>query len=284
MASQQDRPAQQDRPGAGTPKRAVAAQPAARPAARPTGKSAGPAAKPSSAEKKAARRAARANRRQRMSQIWQAFQMQRREDKALLPLMIGAVVGTAVVFFGIGLLIGQEWFLLPTGILVGILLAVIIFGRRVQKNVYKKAEGQPGAAGWALDNMRGGWRVTQAVAGTTHLDAVHRVIGRPGVVLVGEGSDHRVRGLLAQEKKKVARVAGQVPIYELTVGESEGQVPLSKLQRHMTKLPRNISKEQMDTLEKRLAALAGRGGPAMPKGPMPKGAQVKGMQRTARRR
>jgi hypothetical protein len=235
------------------------------------------------AEKKAAKKAARAARRERFSQIWQAFQMQRREDKALLPLMIGAVVGTAVVLFLVGLLIGQEWFLLPTGILLGILLAIVIFGRRVQNNVYSKANGQPGAAGWALDSMRGQWRVTQAVAGTTHLDAVHRVIGRPGVVLVAEGAPHRTKGLLAQEKKKVARVAGQVPIYELTVGDEEGQVPLAKLQRRMAKLPRNIDRSQMDTLEKRMAALASRTGPAMPKGPVPKGAQTKGMQRTARR-
>ena len=236
-------------------------------------------------EKKAAKQAARAARKQRFSQIWQAFQMQRREDKWLLPLMIGAVVGTALVLFLIGLLFDQQWFLLPTGILLGILLAVIIFGRRVQSNVYAKANGQPGAAGWALDTMRGQWRVTQAVAGTTQLDAVHRVIGRPGVVLVAEGSPARVRSLLGQEKKKAARVIGQVPIYEIVVGEEEGQVPLAKLQRHVAKLPRNIDKSQMDEVEKRLAALANRGGPAMPKGPMPKGAgQMKGMQRTVRRR
>ncbi|MHC1561768.1 DUF4191 domain-containing protein [Actinomycetospora sp. C-140] len=235
-------------------------------------------------EKKAAKQAARAARKERFSQIWQAFQMQRKEDKALLPLMIGAVVVTAAVLFGIGLLIGQQWFLLPTGILLGVLLAVIIFGRRVQRNVYAKANGQPGAAGWALDTMRGQWRVTQAVAGTTQLDAVHRVIGRPGVILVAEGAPHRTKSLVAQEKKRVSRIIGQVPIYEISVGEEEGQVPLAKLQRHVTKLPRNIDKAQMDTVEKRLAALANRGGPAVPKGPVPKNAQqMKGMQRTARR-
>jgi len=236
-------------------------------------------------EKKAAKQAAKAARRQRFSQIWQAFQMQRREDKALLPIMIGTVVGTALVLFLVGLLIGQEWFLLPTGILLGVLLAVIIFGRRVQRNVYAKAAGQPGAAGWALDTMRGQWRVTQAVAGTTQLDAVHRVIGRPGVIIVAEGAPHRTKNLVAQEKKRVARIVGQVPIYEVIVGEDEGQVPLAKLQRHLTKLPRNIDKGQMDTVEKRLAALASRSGPAVPKGPMPRNAQqLKGMQRTARRR
>jgi hypothetical protein len=244
----------------------------------------GPAGKASKEEKKAPKQAARAERRQRWSQIWQAFQMQRKEDKLLLPLMIGAIVVTGLVALVVGLLIGQSWYLVPIGVVLGAALAMHVFGRRVQHNVNAKAEGQPGAAGWALDNMRGQWRVTQAVAGTTQLDVVHRVIGRPGVVLVAEGASHRTKGLLAQEKKKVARVAGQVPIYELTVGNEEGDVPLSKLQRRMTKLPRNIDRDQMETLEKRLAAIAGRGGPAMPKGPMPKGAQMKGMQRTVRRR
>jgi len=244
----------------------------------------GTAGKATKEEKKAAKQAARKQRRERWSQIWQAFQMQRKEDKLLLPLMIGVIVATALVFLVVGLLIGQSWFLVPIGVLLGAALAMLVFGRRVQNNVYAKADGQPGAAGWALDNMRGQWRVTQAVAGTTQLDVVHRVIGRPGVVLVAEGAPHRTKNLLAQEKKKIARVAGQVPIYELTVGNEEGDVPLAKLQRHMTKLPRNIDRDQMETLEKRLAAIAGRGGPAMPKGPLPKGAQMKGMQRTVRRR
>src|SRR5690606_27243170 len=156
---------------------------------------------PDKEAKKAAKRARREASRARYKQIWQAFQMQRREDKALLPLMIGALLVSIAVFFGIGLIFDLHWILLPLGIAVGVLVAVSIFGRRVQRNVYSKAEGQPGAAGWALDNLRGQWRVTPGVAGTTHLDAVHRVIGRPGIILVAEGAPHRVRGLLAQEKK-----------------------------------------------------------------------------------
>ena len=78
--------------------------------------------------------------------------------------------------------------LIPLGVVLGALVAFIIFGRRAQKSVYRKAEGQTGAAAWALDNLRGKWRVTPGVAATGHFDAVHRVIGRPGVIFVGEGS------------------------------------------------------------------------------------------------
>ena len=48
---------------------------------------------------------------------------------------------------------------------------------------------------------------------------VHRAVGRPGVVLVGEGSPNRLASLLAAEKKRVARVAYEVPIYEFQVGQ-----------------------------------------------------------------
>jgi hypothetical protein len=239
--------------------------------------------KPDKAAKKEAKRARRAASRARYKQIWQAFQMQRREDKALIPLMVGAVLLSVVVVFGIGLFFDLQWILLPIGIAIGMLAAISIFGRRVQRSVYNKADGQPGAAGWALDNLRGQWRVTPGVAGTTHLDAVHRVIGRPGIVLVAEGAPHRVKGLLAQEKKRTARVVGTTPIYDVIVGNEEGQVPLPKLQRHLMKLPRNISRPEMESLEARLAALGSRAA-ALPKGPMPTGAKMRSVQRTVRRR
>ncbi|MEU4803044.1 DUF4191 domain-containing protein [Actinosynnema sp. NPDC023587] len=237
-------------------------------------------------DKAAAKEAAKARRaasKARRGQIFEAFKVQRREDKALVPLMLLCVVGAAAVAFLLGLIWGMQWVLLPLGIAVGALLAVIVFGRRVQRNVYAKADGQPGAAGWALDNLRGRWRVTQAVAGTTNGDMVHRVIGRPGVVLVAEGAPHRVKNLLAQEKKRVARVIGETPIYDVIVGSDESQVPLRRLQSHLMKLPRNISTAQVDTLENRLAALASRGA-AMPKGPLPQGAKMRNIQRAMRRR
>ncbi|AYA27980.1 MULTISPECIES: DUF4191 domain-containing protein [Rhodococcus] len=237
-------------------------------------------------EAKAAAKAARKQAsKERRTQLWQAFQIQRKEDKALLPWMIGALVGSIVVFFVVGLIFGIQWFLLPVGILVGVLLAFIIFGRRVQKSVYAKADGQAGAAAWALDNLQGAWRVSQAVAGTTQLDAVHRVIGRPGIILVGEGNPGRVKGLLAQEKKRVARLVGDTPIYEFVVGNEEGQIPLSQLQKRLNKLPRNIDTKRMDTIEGRLSALSTKkSGPAMPKGPLPAGAKMRSVQRTMRRR
>ncbi|GAA3889112.1 DUF4191 domain-containing protein [Saccharothrix violaceirubra] len=238
-------------------------------------------------DKAAAKEAAKARRaasKARRSQIFEAFKMQRREDKALVPLMLLCLLGTAAVAFLVGLIWDMQWVLLPLGLAVGALLAVILFGRRVQRNVFAKAEGQTGAAAWALDNLRGRWRVTQAVAGTTSGDMVHRVIGRPGVILVAEGAPHRVKALLAQEKKRVARVIGETPIYDVIVGNEEGQIPLRRLQGHLMKLPRNITNPQVDSLENRLNALANRGGAALPKGPLPQGAKMRNVQRAMRKR
>lgn len=243
--------------------------------------------KPTKEERKAAKAVTKAASKQRRKQVWQAFQMQRKEDKALVPLMIATLVGVTAVLVLIGALIGSlvMWASIPIGLMIGAMAAFALFGRRVQNSVYKKADGTPGAAAWALDNLKGAWRVTSAVAATTQMDAVHRVIGRPGVILVGEGAPQRLKPLMAQEKKRTGRLIGDTPIYEFIVGNEEGQVPLRKLQRTLTKLPKNIDTKTLDAIEGRMNALKNKSaGPAMPKGPMPAGAKQKGMQRTMRRR
>jgi hypothetical protein len=243
------------------------------------------------AESKAARAEAQAARKaaakERRAQLWQAFNIQRQEDKRLLPYMIGAFVLIVGVSVAVAVWAGGLTMItvIPFGVLLGGLVTFIIFSRRAQRSIYSKAEGQTGAAAWVLDNLRGKWRVTPGVAATGHFDAVHRVLGRPGVIFVGEGSAARVKPLLAQEKKRTARLVGDVPIYDVIVGNGEDEVPLAKLERHLTRLPANITVKQMDALESRLAALGSRAGAGvMPKGPMPNAAKMRGVQRTVRRK
>ena len=213
--------------------------------------------------------------------------MQRKEDKRLLPYMIGAFLLVVALAVAAGVWVGgfTMYMFIVLGIILGALMAFIVFGRRAQKSVYSKAEGQTGAAAWALDNLRGKWRVTPGVAATGHFDAVHRVIGRPGVIFVGEGQASRVKPLLAQEKKRTARLVGDVPIYDIVIGNGDGEVPLSKLERHLTKLPANITVKQMDSLESKLVALGTKVGPAgIPKGPLPAQAKMRGVQRRVQRK
>jgi len=249
-------------------------------------------AKPrTAAENKAARAQASAARKaaakERRAQLWQAFNMQRQEDKRLLPYMIGAFVLIVGISVAVGVWAGGFTMitLIPLGMLLGGLVTFIIFSRRAQRSIFRKAEGQTGAAAWVLDNLRGKWRVTPGVAATGHFDAVHRVLGRPGVILVGEGSAARVKPLLAQEKKRTARLVGDVPIYDIMVGTGDDEVPLGKLERYLTRLPANVTVKQLDSLESRLAALGSRTGASiMPKGPLPNAGKMRGVQRTVRRR
>ena len=227
------------------------------------------------------RRIARAVRQLKL--IRQAYGLTRRNDPKLPWVMLITFVLVAAVVELLGILFGAPFLFLPLALVLGVLGAMIVFGRRAQGSAYKQVEGQPGAASWVLDGMRGNWKVDSGVAGTPQMDAVHRVLGRPGIVLVGEGNPHRVRGLLAQEKKRLSRVVGDAPIYDVVVGDEEGQVPLRKLSAHVMKLPRNLNGAEVNALSRRIAALGGQRMP-VPGGPLPGGRQMSVSSRQVRRR
>ena len=204
----------------------------------------------------------------RIKQIRMAAGMVRKANPWALPIVALIGVGILAVFVIVGLVTGLFFFLLPLGILSGLMGALIAFGRFTQSAQYATIEGQPGASAAILQSMRGAWTVTPAVAANRNMDVVHRAVGKPGVVLVGEGSPSRLPSLLAAEKKRISRVAYDVPIYDLQVGDEEGQVPIRKLQRKVMRLPRNLKGQAVAELNYRLKAL-----PAnlqAPKGPMPK--------------
>jgi hypothetical protein len=213
----------------------------------------------------------------------QAYKLTYKNDPKLPWVMLIAFVVVVAVIEVIGILLGSPFLFLPIAVLLGLLAALVIFGRRAQRTAYRQVEGQPGAASWVLEGMRGDWRVTSGVAGNRELDAVHRVLGRPGIVLVAEGNPNRVRGLIAQEKRRIAKVVGDTPIYDVTVGDGEGQVPLKKLSAHVMKLPRNLSAAEVNALGRRMSALGGARMP-VPGGPLPGGRQMSVSQRQVRRR
>ena len=204
----------------------------------------------------------------RLKQIRMVAGLVRRSDPKAMPIIIGSGLGILVVFVVLGLLIGLAPLFIPLGVLLGLLVGMILFSRFAQAAQYKAVEGQPGAAAAVLENMRGNWTVTPAIAANRNLDVVHRTVGRPGVILVGEGSPNRLASLLAAEKKRVARVAYEVPIFEFQVGNEEGQIPLGKLQRKVMRLPRNLKPAAVSDINHRLKALQ----PSLqaPKGPIPK--------------
>jgi hypothetical protein len=225
----------------------------------------------------------------RRGQIMQTYTMAKRSDPRIGWIILGVfVVGAALGF-------GLMWLVPGTGtisliisivgaLMIGILCALLVFGRRAQRAAYTQMEGQPAAAAGALQMLRRGWKVDPVVGFTKQQDVVHRVVGPPGIVLVGEGTSHaRVKQLMVNERRKHERVASEVPIHEIVCGRGDGEVPLPKLVRHVQKLGRAVKPAEMTDILQRLKALdAQRGKLPLPKGPVP--TSMKGMRSQQRGR
>ena len=211
----------------------------------------------------------------RRKQFVATYRMAKQSDRWLGLWVLGAfVVGAAIGF-------GLFWFFpgdglialaiaVAGGLMMGLLAAVVVFGRRAQKSAYRQMEGRPGAAGQALGTLRRGWKTDAMIAFNKQQDVVHRVVGPPGIVLVGEGNPNRLRGLLTNERRKHERVAAEIPIHEVICGNGEGQVPLPRLVKHVSKLGRNVKPADLTDVLNRLKAIdASRPSIPMPKGPVP---------------
>ena len=193
-----------------------------------------------------------------------------------LPLEVGGLVLLTALVIAIPIGLWLNWLTaLILAIPMGLLAGTYWFSRRAMRAAYSQIEGQPGAAAAVIQSLRGGnWLVTPAVAVNKSQDMVTRVVGKPGVVLVSEGPSSRVVPMLANERKRTARWLPEVPIYEIQVGNDADQVPLTKLQKALTKLPRNLRGGEITEMRRRLDAL-GNAASAMPipKGPMPTSAR-----------
>ena len=155
---------------------------------------------------------------------------------------------------------------------VGILGAFFTFTRFANTAAFTSIENQTGAGASVLMSIRKGFTTTPAVNATRNQDMVHRVVGRAGIILVGEGSP-AVKALVQDEKKKVERYVPGVPVHQLFVGNYEGAVPLRKLQKAVKKFPNKLTKAQLREVRNRLKGVGGMNMP-IPKGPLPKGAKI----------
>ncbi|HSX69012.1 DUF4191 domain-containing protein [Nocardioides sp.] len=210
----------------------------------------------------------------RRQQLVQAYKMARKTDRTLGLWILAAFVVFATFGFLLGTLAPGPIWLIPviTALLLGVMGALLVFGRRAQRAAFGQMEGQRGASIAALSMLRRGWKVnTQPVAFTKQQDMVFRLVGPPGVVLVGEGQGARLRQLLVTEKRSTQRVLGEsTPVHEVIMGDGEGEVPLPKLLKHVRKLGRQVKPGEMTDILNRLKALdAQRGMMPIPKGPMP---------------
>ena len=163
----------------------------------------------------------------RLKQIALVYQMTKKTDPRIGLILLGVFLVTALVAFGVFSLVPGGWvFDVVTAVLFGVLAALIVFGRRAQKSQYAQIEGRAGAAAAVLGQLKRGWKVDPGIAFNRNQDLVHRVVGPPGIVLVGEGNPNRLKTLLANERRKHERVASETPIYEIVAGDGEGAVPV----------------------------------------------------------
>jgi hypothetical protein len=203
----------------------------------------------------------------RLKQIGQVFRMTRRNDPNVVWFMLLAFLGIVAVGLVIGLLINNWVTLLIISIPLGLLAATFILSRRAERAAFSQIEGQPGASGAALSVLRRGWILQdQPVAVNPRTqDAVFRAVGRPGIVLVTEGPSHRVRQLVESERRRLRRILPNVTIHVIETGRGEGQVELSKVAKTVQKLKKELTKQEVSAVDKRLSALGSN------KLPIPKG-------------
>lgn len=203
----------------------------------------------------------------RIAQFRQIYAMTRKSDPAVTWWMLLVVAAVMAIALVIGIIWGHPVYTSVLGLPIAFMLALLVMARRAERAAYGQIEGTPGAAGAALRSLRRGWTVEEepvAIDPRTQ-DTVFRAVGRPGVVLVGDGPAHRVGKLLETERRKVARVLPTVPVHVIQAGNDDGQVPLPKVGRKVQKLKPKLTKPEIAEVHNRLKALGGL------KAPVPRG-------------
>lgn len=210
----------------------------------------------------------------RIKQMWQIFTLTRKSDKALVPLLILTLVAPIVVgiFAAIWISGGSILTLIlyiVTGILLGVLLTMLVLGQRAERTAYQQISGQPGAVGAVLRSvLRRAWQASEfpvAVNPKTQ-EAVYRAVGKPGVVLIGEGSKTKTQKMLEDERRSVLRAVPDIPVHFIYVGPDAESTPLHKLNKTLKSFKKTLRKVEVLAVSHRLNSL--KSGPTMP---VPKG-------------
>ncbi|MCI9858455.1 DUF4191 domain-containing protein [Microbacterium proteolyticum] len=182
-----------------------------------------------------------------------------------LPFLLAGIV---LVGIALGVVVG---FLIPplavwsiilwavTGLLAGILAAMITMTRLSTTAMYKKIDGMPGATGHVLSSSLGrNWQASEAPVGVNPRtqEALYRAIGRGGVVLIGEGNRSRLTRLVGEERGRVQRIASGVPVTVLYIGHGDDEVPIAKLASTIKGLPKKVDRATMAAVIKRVSSVS----------------------------
>jgi Domain of unknown function (DUF4191) len=200
----------------------------------------------------------------RIKQMWDVFQMTRKYDNRAVPYLLLGFVPPIIAGILLGFLLPNSTLLTEIsypviGLLAGLLLVLIILGRRAERAAYSQIEGQAGAVGAVLKNsVRRGWQTSEMpinVSPRTQ-DAVYRAIGRGGIALIGEGPKSRTQRMLEDERRTVARILPNVPVTFLYVGPDADSIPLYKLAGKLQRIKPALRKAEVLAVGNRLSSLS----------------------------
>lgn len=208
----------------------------------------------------------------RIRQMWQVFQMTRRYDSAIVPLLILALVAPTgagillAIFLGGGNPVPMILYIVA-GVLGGVLLLLIILGRRAERAAFSQMQGQPGAVGAVLKtSLRRSWIGNEIpIAFNKTQDAVYRAVGRGGIVLIGEGPQSRTRPMVEKERTNVRRILPEVPVHLIFVGPDPDSTPLHRIVPSLARFKRALNRTEIQAVSNRLSSL-GKNGLPIPKG------------------
>jgi hypothetical protein len=211
-----------------------------------------------------------------ISQLKQIFAFTYTEDKALPWYLSAALLIPIVIAIVIGFVGKFSWLswviTILLSIMIGVLLAMMVLTRRSDRIGYRKMDGRPGASAAVLTNIsKAGFDFPQEPIwiDPKTKDAIWRGTGRSGVFLIGEGDYHRVMNAMTRQEAEVHRITrgSAIPIYKISVGHGENQIPLEKLQKTIIRKKVKLTATELDQLKGRLLTLQKRQNALnMPKG------------------
>ena len=234
-----------------------------------------------------------------VNQIKQIYKYTAAEDKQLPWMIAGAVAAPIIVFIILGIVFHWSvftWILLMiTAIMLAMLLATMVLTNRADKVGYAKLEGRPGAAVSVLKNInKAGFNFPEQPAwiDPKTRDMIWRGTGYNGIYLLGEGDYKRVERAMHRQEQSIKGVTAgsQIPIYRIYVGTGEHQTRLKDLRKTVVRQkayrPKSqptgwwdtmwykikptvrfiLTKDELETLNKRLDTLQTKAGYGIPKG------------------
>lgn len=198
----------------------------------------------------------------RLRQMWQVFQMTRRYDGAITWMLLSAFLGPLGIGIGLAIWLSRDNVIgiilyVVAGLLAGVLLVLIVLGRRAERAAFAQIEGQPGAVGAVLkSSLRRSWVGNEMpIAANKSRDAVYRAVGKGGVALIAEGPRSRVQSMLDKERANVKRILPEVPVHYLYVGPDPDSIPLHRISPTLLKYKKALNRSEVTAVSNRLSSL-----------------------------